>query len=218
MADTNDSGKLIIAKQGGITTSPAQLQIMRLPSGKHPGQKVLKRAERVGLMEAEDTRHAVELVLVHNTNFYNIVQWREDGMTLNEIEGCLVFRNLHGFSMSVPLIHWFVSRANFRLPSPGDLDVESTGYGSVGPEAIIDLFAEIAERLGGSYPEHQIMHFLEEKYGGDVMAAYDAAIEDMETMVTMIQNKRDTAPRYSEQDASDIAEILKGDCSSRNPW
>lgn len=181
--------------------SSVQKQLARLK--RPPKGQLLAKCEKVGLVGAELSR-AVSLVLHHNSSLQHIVRWRQDGLSLDDIQHCLNIRDDYGFSMSVPLIKWYLEGARFRFPETGFEDVESVGFGAIGPEVIIDFFQEIAERIGGEFPHHRIMHFIEEHLGGDVMVAYDLGVESLEDLVGAIAPRYAHPLRLSAQDHMDI--------------
>lgn len=177
---------------------------------RQPKGRLLAKCEKIGLVEAQLSR-AVEMVLYHGTSLAHIVRWREDGLTLDEIEYCLNLRDNYDFSMSVPLIKWYLDGAGFHAPEPGYEEVESIGFGAIGPEVIVDFFQEVAERVGGTYPHHRIMHFIEENLGGDVMKAYSMGIDKMEDLVGTISPRYAHHLRLSEADKEYIQAIIHMD-------
>lgn len=175
-----------------------------------PKEQLLAKCQKVGLIEAQLSR-AVDMVLYHETSLQHIVRWREDGLTLDEIEYCLNIRDNCGFAMSIPLIKWYLDGAGFHAPEPGYEEVESIGFGAIGPEVIVDFFQEVAERVGGTYPHHRIMHFIEENLGGDVMKAYSMGIDKMEDLVGTISPRYAHHLRLSEADKEYIQAIIHMD-------
>jgi hypothetical protein len=215
--ETSQTGGELVVNTQGEEGGAIQRPISRLPLGRRPSANMLQRAEKVGLT-GPDEKRAVELILLFGSNFQSMVRWREDGMTLGEIGYYLEFREFYGFSMSIPLIRKFAEGAGFRLPDLTDRENAFAEYGAKGSEAVIELFTDICDRIGGSYPEHRVMHFIEERFGGDVMVAYQLAVNDSDAFIALIDPGYFGPSEPYEEDRDILERLSTGQVGGRTDY
>lgn len=147
--------------------------IIRLKESLADGStKLALRCQRVGITTS-NIDEVVAIASVYKTNVYSIVSMMEDGMTLKRAEQCLEIRQaMPNFTMR--LINRYLEAFNFQVTPM---------------EEVLDLFEEVANRIGGKYPLHRVFHTVEEIFDGDFHKAYSMAIEDIDSFVCDIKTK-----------------------------
>jgi len=129
---------------------------------------------------------ALELSERHRSNITSIVTWHtKKGISMPRLRLCLGIRDEYGmYQMSVILISRYLAQMGFSEHTP--TEVEEIPESVV---AILELFMEIAERIGGDFPVHRVYHRVEEEFGNNVLEAYHMAVEDERLFIQLILGK-----------------------------
>jgi hypothetical protein len=139
-------------------------------------KKFALRCQKAG-MDNGEIENAIELVdRYEETTLPFIVKWRENGMSLDRIETCLEIRETCPGG-TVKLINKYINK----------IDMVMT-------ESVIGVFetlVEAANKFPGIFNQHFLLHRIEELMDGDIMTAYQIAIDDPEGLIKMLKRKRD---------------------------
>ena len=138
---------------------------------------IVERAISLGLAP-EALGDIAEIQDLHGTSPAKVLEWIEEtGARLEQIyEALEADRALVSFRTS-PLALLRVARAvNPQIISISDF---------------MDAFVETFEVVGGWFPLHRLVHFVDDELNGDWQKAYNLACEDPRTLITWLKGRID---------------------------
>jgi len=146
--------------------------------------KLVRRCLKAGLDEERGLKRALALIAVHRTSLPAILEWLENGITLERLETCLAIRRQYHVRDSVRLIDRCVEAIGFH-------ERHLTG---VNPNLleVFETFQDVLSKLGGMFPAHRLLHRIDEAFNGDILAAYRMALDDEAGFVQVVKGRRDT--------------------------
>lgn len=155
-----------------VTTGTEIVQRLQTLSKQTISNKMLVRAESLGLLKGDSVDGVIYLMEHHNVQLREIVRYKEKGITFPRIRFAYEIResSLTG-RMSTEVVCQILDRLGFREPGEDEGDVPIGWY------EVIETFNEV---LGPKslYPLHLVLHTIDREFGGNVQRAYHMALEE----------------------------------------